>query len=76
MKSFDTFSEAFDYCREGDSPVTVIVEGKRHKLFPSGHAKCLESPCLPECEREPSGNELEDTSRIELRSFDDPYTFA
>lgn len=35
-KEFTTFSEAFDYCRECDKPVTVKVNGTRYKLFPSG----------------------------------------
>ena len=39
---FETFSEAFDYCREGDTPVQVVITGelvwKLYKLYPSGRA--------------------------------------
>ena len=38
-KEFEAFDIAFDYCREVDSPVVVIVQGDKYKLFPSGHAK-------------------------------------
>lgn len=38
MVSFDNFEEAFDYCREANHPVTVIVNGEKSKLFPSGEA--------------------------------------
>jgi hypothetical protein len=38
VKSFNDFSEAFDYCREKDQPVVVLVEGQRWKLYPSGRA--------------------------------------
>lgn len=46
MKTFDDFSEAFDYCREADKPVTVIVQDEKYepgeyKLYPSGTAKML-----------------------------------
>lgn len=46
MKTFDDFSEAFDYCREADKPVTVIVLDERYehgeyKLYPSGIAQQL-----------------------------------
>lgn len=39
MKSFDDFSDAFDYCRERDCPVVVLVAGEKWKLYPSGHAE-------------------------------------
>jgi viroplasmin and RNaseH domain-containing protein len=38
MKTFDNFEEAFDYCREANHPVTVIVNWEKWKLFPSGKA--------------------------------------
>lgn len=38
MRSFQTFQDAFDYCREKGCPVYVFVEGKRYKLYPSGKA--------------------------------------
>ena len=46
MKTFDDFPEAFDYCREKDQPVVVIVAGERWKLYPSGHATQLSSPSV------------------------------
>ncbi len=46
MKRFPNFETAFDYCREGNKPVTVIVEGEFEDddgpiwtLFPSGYAR-------------------------------------
>lgn len=41
MKTFDDMSDAFDYCREVNKPVMVLVDGEKWKLFPSGHAKRL-----------------------------------
>lgn len=38
VKKFDTWSEAFDYCREVGYPVVVLVKGEKWKLFPSGKA--------------------------------------
>jgi hypothetical protein len=38
VKTFSDFSDAFDYCREKDRPVTVLVQGEKWKLYPSGHA--------------------------------------
>jgi hypothetical protein len=38
-KTFDGFSAAFDYCRECNRPVMVIVTGEAWRLFPSGHAQ-------------------------------------
>ena len=35
-KEFETFSSAFDYCREANQPVVVVVEGETWKLYPSG----------------------------------------
>ena len=34
----DSFSDAFDLCRERNRPITVIVNGSVHKIFPSGRA--------------------------------------
>lgn len=39
MKEFDTFQEAFDYCREAGRPITVLVDGEKWKLYPSGRAE-------------------------------------
>ena len=39
MKSFEDLSDAFDYCREKDCPVIVLVKGEKWKLFPSGCAQ-------------------------------------
>lgn len=36
IKEFNSFSGAFDYCREKDQPVVVNVNGTKYKLFPSG----------------------------------------
>jgi len=41
METFDDWSEAFDYCRECNEPVTVIIQGDKYKLFPSGTAHQL-----------------------------------
>lgn len=38
---FESMPDAFDYCREADRPVAVIVAGERWKLFPSGRAERL-----------------------------------
>lgn len=40
---FDTFQDAFDYCREAGRPVVVWINGKRWKLYPSGAAKKQET---------------------------------
>jgi hypothetical protein len=44
MKEFDNMPDAFDYCRDGNSPCRVIVKGETWKLFPSGRAENLSSP--------------------------------
>jgi hypothetical protein len=38
MHAFATFDEAFDFCREANHPVKVIVNGEIWKLYPSGIA--------------------------------------
>ncbi len=46
MKKFsgeDAWAEAFDYCREADKPICVLVHGTKYKLFPSGRAENLET---------------------------------
>ena len=40
-KEFTDLSIAFDYCREANKPVLVMVQYETWKLFPSGHAKQL-----------------------------------
>lgn len=37
-KEFETLTDAFDYCRERNAPVVVIVNKQFWKLFPSGKA--------------------------------------
>jgi hypothetical protein len=37
-KTFETMQDAFDYCRERNQPVTVLVNGEKWKLYPSGRA--------------------------------------
>ena len=49
MKGFTDFSEAFDFCREADHPVNVIV-GNHYKLFPSGVANLIGEPVFTETE--------------------------
>lgn len=39
MRRFDTFQEAFDYCRESNRPVMVFIVGEKWRLFPSGRAE-------------------------------------
>lgn len=34
---FDTWSEAYDACRERDQPLLVEVEGVVGTVYPSGH---------------------------------------
>jgi len=34
---FNDWSEAFDFCREGNVPMIAVVEGKALKCYPSGH---------------------------------------
>ena len=41
IEKFDDFPEAFDYCRDTNAPVIVMVAGDKWKLYPSGHAKKL-----------------------------------
>ncbi len=48
IKTFDDFSEAFDYCREANAPVTVIVNGEKWQLFPSGRAERIRILHVPE----------------------------
>ena len=42
---FDDWSEAFDYCREGDVPVRVVIKEddiyELWVLFPSGQAEFI-----------------------------------
>jgi len=48
MKEFDNYQEAFAYCREADKPVTVVVNGEKQKLFPSGRAEvAAPAPATP-----------------------------
>ena len=42
MENFNDWSLAFAYCREKDAPVTIIVHGKKWRLYPSGTARRLE----------------------------------
>lgn len=39
MKVFSDWSVAFDFCREKNQPVTVMISGEKWKLYPSGSAK-------------------------------------
>jgi hypothetical protein len=41
MNGFTNFPEAFDFCRESNTPIYVVV-GDVYKLFPSGRAKLIE----------------------------------
>lgn len=43
-RKFDDMPDAFDYCREKGSPVMVVVDGAKWKLFPSGHAVAAVGP--------------------------------
>ena len=38
---FETWPEAYDYCREVNCPVVVIVGDERAKIFPSGACRPL-----------------------------------
>ena len=38
-KKFESFNEAFDFCREKNCPVIVRIQNERWKLYPSGKAK-------------------------------------
>ena len=45
-KEFSDISDAFDYCREVDKPVIVVIlfaDGKseKYKIFPSGRAEII-----------------------------------
>lgn len=42
MKSFSKFPEAFDYCREKDQTVIVLIAGDKWKVFTSGKAELLQ----------------------------------
>ena len=42
VKQFNTWEEAFDYCRERNCPVIIKVDGETAKIFPSGAAKTLD----------------------------------
>lgn len=46
-KEFDTFQEAFDYVREADKPVRVLIERVCWKLFPSGYASFQATHAAP-----------------------------
>lgn len=42
MRHFYDMTDAFDYCREVNKPVAVIVDGDgQYKLFPSGRAELI-----------------------------------
>jgi hypothetical protein len=43
MREFPDFEAAFDYCREKDHPVTVLVAGEKWKLYLSGRAVAIEN---------------------------------
>ena len=40
MNGFIEFSEAFDFCREGNAPVNVVI-GDLYKMYPSGRAELI-----------------------------------
>ncbi len=42
-KQFDTWEEAFNYCREADHPVVVRVDGETAKIYPSGAWKPIKA---------------------------------
>jgi hypothetical protein len=37
-REFETFQDAFNFCRSRNSPVIVMVNGEKWHLFPSGRA--------------------------------------
>lgn len=39
--TFETWSEAFDCCRERNMPIVAEVEGEVCKCFPSGHGEVI-----------------------------------
>ena len=41
-RKFNTFVDAFAYCRRKDAPVVVLIRGVRWKLYPSGGATNLD----------------------------------
>lgn len=43
VRRFDTFSDAFDYCRERACPTRVWIKNDLYKLYPSGQVQLLES---------------------------------
>ncbi len=40
-KGFATFADAFEYCRDMDQPVTVLIVNEKWKLYPSGGGKLI-----------------------------------
>ncbi len=48
MKTFETFNEAFDYCREFGPTEVIIDRMGKYKLFPSGRADRKFFSC-PDC---------------------------
>jgi len=45
VKTFNdagAWATAFDYVREKDQPEVVVVNGRKHKLYPSGRVLCAE----------------------------------
>ena len=46
-EQFDTFQEAFDYCRNLDKPVLVRVEDEIGTVFPSGCFRPSQSREVP-----------------------------
>lgn len=46
-RAFNTFWEAFEFCREMGYPVMVVVRGQLYKLFPSGKALRMPSRTPP-----------------------------
>jgi len=41
LHNFKSWESAFGWCREKNHPVTVLVLGKKVKLFPSGQIKYM-----------------------------------
>lgn len=38
VMQFETWPDAFDFCRDADRPIVVSVGGEVRKIYPSGHS--------------------------------------
>ena len=72
-KEFETFNEAFDFCREKNSPVMVKIKNETWKLYPSGKAEQKKnSPSTGKLGKTNKGDMLVDIANDIISNSTDP----